>query len=220
VEDELKLAAYLKRGLEAEGHAVDVVGDGGEGLWLARNQPFDVIVLDIMLPRKNGYQVCAELRAEGNWTPVIMLTAKDGEFDIAEALDTGADDYLTKPFSFVELSARIRALARRGSQARPTILRADDIELDPAAHRVNRDGSEIDLTPKEFAVLEYLMRHVGEAVSKSDILNSVWDWGFDGDPNIVEVYVGYLRKKIDKPFDKASIETIRGIGYRLRNDGK
>lgn len=220
VEDELKLAAYLKRGLEAEGHAVDVVDDGEEGLWLARNQPFDVIVLDIMLPRKNGYQVCAELRAEGNWTPVIMLTAKDGEFDIAEALDTGADDYLTKPFSFVELSARIRALARRGSPARPTILRAGDIELDPAAHRVNRDGSEIDLTPKEFAVLEYLMRHVGEAVSKSDILNSVWDWGFEGDPNIVEVYVGYLRKKIDKPFDKASIETIRGIGYRLRNDGK
>jgi len=216
VEDELKLASYLKRGLEADGHAVDVAGDGEEGLWLARNQPYDVIVLDIMLPKRNGFQVCADLRGESNWTPILMLTAKDGEFDIEEALDTGADDYLTKPFSFVVLSARIRALARRGAPERPAVLEVDDLRLDPAAHTVERSGAEIKVTAKEFSLLEFLMRHAGEAVRKTDILNAVWDWDFEGDSNVVEVYIGYLRRKIDDPFDRASIETLRGVGYRLR----
>lgn len=218
VEDESKLATYLKRGLEADGHAVDVAGDGEEGLWFARNQPYDVILLDLLLPRLNGYRVCTELRGEENWTPILMLTAKDGEFDIAEALDCGADDYLTKPFSFVELSARIRALARRGAPSRPTVLEVADLRLDPAAHTVARDGTDVALTAREFALLEYLMRHAGEAVSKADILNAVWDWDFEGDPNVVEVYIGYLRRKIDHPFDRASIETVRGVGYRLRAD--
>ncbi|MGA7281695.1 MAG: response regulator transcription factor [Acidimicrobiia bacterium] len=216
VEDEFKLAAYLKRGLEAEGHVVDVAADGPEGLWLARHQPYDVILLDIMLPRRNGYQVCADLRNESNWTPILMLTAKDGEFDIAEALDTGADDYLTKPFSFVELMARIRALARRGRLERPTVLEVDDLRLDPASHTVMRGGVEIPLTPKEFSLLEYLMRHAGEVMAKTDILNAVWDWGFDGDSNIVEVYISYLRRKVDDPFETKSIKTVRGVGYRLR----
>jgi DNA-binding response OmpR family regulator len=218
VEDEVKLASYLKRGLEADGHAVDVAGDGEQGLWLARNQSYDVIVLDIMLPKRNGYQICADLRGESNWTPILMLTAKDGEFDIAEALDTGADDYLTKPFSFVVLGARIRALARRGAPERPTVLQVDDLRLDPAAHTVERAGSEIALTAKEFSLLEHLMRHSGQAVGKIDILNAVWDWDFEGDPNVVEVYIGYLRRKIDDPFERASIETVRGVGYRLRAD--
>lgn len=218
VEDETKLASYLKRGLEADGHAVDIASDGEEGLWYARNQPYDVIVLDILLPRLNGFQVCATLREEANWTPILMLTAKDGELDIAEALDSGADDYLTKPFSFVVLSARIRALARRGAPARPAVLEVGDLRLDPATHAVERDGTEITLTAKEFSLLEYLMRHPGEPASKSDILNAVWDWDFEGDPNVVEVYIGYLRRKIDRPFDRNSIETIRGVGYRLRAD--
>ncbi len=219
VEDEVRLGAYLRRGLEAEGYAVDVAGDGERGLWLARNQPYDAIVLDIMLPKVNGYRVCAELRREENWTPVLMLTAKDGEYDIAEALDTGADDYLVKPFSFVELLARLRALVRRGSPARPTTLTAGDLRLDPAQHRLWRDDTEIELTAKEFAVLEFLMRRPGEAVPKADILNNVWDWAFDGDPNIVEVYIGYLRRKIDDPFDRHAIETVRGVGYRLNEQG-
>jgi two-component system, OmpR family, response regulator len=218
VEDETKLAAYLKRGLEADGHAVDIATDGEEGLWFARNQPYDVIVLDILLPKVNGFSVCATLREESNWTPILMLTAKDGEFDIAEALDAGADDYLIKPFSFVVLSARIRALVRRGAPARPTVLRVGDLRLDPAAHTAERAGTELTLTAKEFSLLEYLMRHPGEAVSKTDILNAVWDWDFEGDPNVVEVYIGYLRRKIDQPFDRASIETIRGVGYRMRAD--
>lgn len=216
VEDELALASYLKRGLEGEGHAVDVAADGEQGLWLARNQPYDVIVLDIMLPKRNGFQVCADLRAESNWTPILMLTAKDGEFDIAEALDTGADDYLTKPFSFVVLTAHIRALLRRGAPERPAVLEVDDLRLDPAAHTVARGEVEVQLTAKEFALLEFLMRHSGEAVRKLDIFDAVWDWDFEGDPNVVEVYIGYLRRKIDDPFGRTSIETIRGVGYRLR----
>jgi len=218
VEDETKLAAYLKRGLEADGHVVDVANDGEKGLWFARNQTYDVIVLDILLPKINGYRVCSALREESNWTPILMLTAKGGEFDIAETLDSGADDYLTKPFSFVVLSARIRALARRGAPARPTVLEVGDIRLDPAGHTVERAGVEITLTAKEFSLLEYLVRHPGEAVSKTDILNAVWDWDFEGDPNVIEVYIGYLRRKVDQPFNRASIETIRGVGYRLRAD--
>ncbi len=185
---------------------------------MPRNQPYDVVVLDILLPKLNGYRVCTALREECNWTPILMLTAKDGDFDIAEALDAGADDYLTKPFSFVVLTARIRALARRGAPARPVVLEVGDLRLDPAAHTTDRGGEEISLTAKEFSLLEYLMRHPGEAVSKTDILNAVWDWDFEGDPNVVEVYIGYLRRKIDQPFDRASIETIRGVGYRLRVD--
>ena len=216
IEDEPKLAVYIRRGLEADGHAVDIANDGDEGLWLARNQTYDVIVLDILLPKRNGFQVCAELRAESNWTPILMLTAKDGEFDIAEALDTGADDYLTKPFSFVVLSARIRALARRGAPERPSVLEVGDLRLDPAAHTVSRGETEIRLTPKEFSLLEFLMRHAGEVVAKVEILDAVWDWAFEGDPNVVEVYIGYLRKKIDAPFGRSTIETVRGVGYRLR----
>jgi DNA-binding response OmpR family regulator len=216
VEDEVKLASYVKRGLEAEGHAVDIAADGEDGLWMARNQPYDVIVLDIMLPKRNGFLVCADLRAESNWTPILMLTAKDGDFDIAEALDAGADDYLIKPFSMVVLAARMRALARRGAPQRPAVLEVDDLRLDPAAHTVERGTTEIALTAREFSVLEFLMRHPGEAVGKLDILNAVWDWAFDGDPNIVEVYIGYLRRKVDDPFNRESIETVRGVGYRLR----
>lgn len=219
VEDEVRLAAYVKQGLEADGYAVDIAADGEEGLWLARNQTYDVIVLDIMLPKLNGFRVCAQLREEGNWTPVLMLTAKDGEFDIAEALDTGADDYLTKPFSFVVLAARLRALVRRGGDRRPAVLEVGDLVLDPSSHRCRRGDIEIDLTPKEFSLLEYLMRHPGEVLSKLDILGAVWDWAFEGGPNVVEVYVGYLRRKIDRPFDRRSIETVRGVGYRLVRDG-
>ena len=215
VEDEVRLGSYLKRGLEADGHAVDMAGDGESGLWMARNQPYDVVVLDIMLPKRNGFQVCTDLRADENWTPILMLTAKDGEYDIAEALDSGADDYMVKPFSMVELAARLRALARRGSPARPAVLEVGDLKLDPAQHRVWRADTEIELTPKEFALLELLMRKAGDAIPKMDILNHLWDWAFDGDPNIVEVYVGYLRRKIDDPFEAKSIRTVRGVGYRL-----
>ncbi len=218
VEDEVRLAAYVKRGLEAEGYSVDVVSDGEQGLWMAENQPYDAVVLDIMLPKLNGYQVCAGLREAGNWVPILMLTAKDGEFDEAEALDTGADDFLRKPFSFVVLMARLRALIRRKTGERPTILSVGDLTLDPASRSVRRGESGIDLTPREFAMLEYLMRHPGEALAKSDILANVWDWAFDGDPNIVEVYVGYLRKKIDAPFGCKTLQTVRGVGYRLMAD--
>jgi two-component system OmpR family response regulator len=215
VEDEVRLAAYLKRGLEAEGYAVDVAGDGENGLWLATNQPYDAVVLDIMLPRLNGYRVCAQIREAGVWMPILMLTAKDGEYDEAEALDTGADDFLRKPFSFVVLMARLRALIRRGAGERPTVLEVGDLHLDPAGRRVGRGREEIALTPKEFSLLEFLMRHPGEVMSKQAILDNVWDWAFDGDPNIVEVYIGYLRRKIDDPFGRASIQTVRGVGYRL-----
>ena len=215
VEDEVRLGAYLKRGLEGDGHAVDLAADGERGLWLAQNQPYDAIVLDIMLPKLNGYRLCAQLRADEIWSPVLMLTAKDGEYDIAEALDTGADDYMVKPFSFVELLARLRALARRGADSRPAILEVGDLKLDPAQHRFWRDGQEIDLTPKEFAIMDFLMRRAGQAVPKLEILNNVWDWAFDGDPNIVEVYIGYLRRKVDDGFDTKAIETVRGVGYRL-----
>ena len=177
------------------------------------------MLLDILLPGTNGYKVCASIRAAGNWVPILMLTAKDGEFDEAEALDTGADDYLSKPFSFVVLLARIRALLRRGGPERPAVLVAGDLLLDPAEHRCTRGGTEIDLTPREFSLLEYLLRSVGDAVDKRDILDHVWGQRFEGDPNIVEVYIGYLRRKIDQAFGRSSLETVRGIGYRLVPDG-
>lgn len=219
VEDEVRLAGAVRRGLEAEGFAVDVALDGTEGLWRAREGAYDAIVLDIMLPGVNGYRICSALREAGNWTPILMLTAKDGEFDEAEALDTGADDFLSKPFSFVVLLARLRAVLRRGAPERPAVLAAGDLRLDPASHRCWRGGTEVALTAREFSLLEYLMRRQGQVVSKTEILEHVWDPAYDGDSNIVEVYVGYLRKKIDVPFGRRSIETVRGVGYRIAPDG-
>ena len=219
VEDEVRLAAAIQRGLEAEGFAVDVVHDGAEGLWRAREDTYDAIVLDIMLPGLNGYRICSALREDGDWTPILMLTAKDGELDEAEALDTGADDFLSKPFSFVVLTARLRALMRRGTPERPAVLIAGDLRLDPASHRCWRAASEIALTAREFSLLEYLLRRSGQVVTRAEIIDHVWDPAYEGDSNIVEVYVGYLRKKVDVPFARRSIETVRGVGYRLAADG-
>ena len=219
VDDERRLARSLKLGLEAEGFAVDVAHDGTEGLWLARENPYDAIVLDLMLPGINGYQVCATLRRDRIWTPILMLTAKDGEWDQVEGLDTGADDYLTKPFSFPVLVARLRAVARRGARERPTVLEMGDLRIDPAAHRASRGDVEIELTSREFALLAFLARHRGDVVSKRQILDAVWDEAFDGDPNIVEVYIRHLRNKIDRPFGRNAIQTVRGAGYRLGSDG-
>jgi two-component system OmpR family response regulator len=219
VDDEKRLARSLRVGLEAEGFAVDVAHDGTDGLWLAREHPYDAIVLDLMLPGLNGYQVCEALRAERNWTPILMLTARAGEWDQVEGLDTGADDYLTKPFSFPVLVARLRAVARRGAPERPTELLVGDIRVDPAARRVWRGDAEVDLTAREFSLLAFLARRAGDVVSKRDILEAVWDVDFDGDPNIVEVYIRHLRNKIDRPFARESIQTLRGAGYRLGSDG-
>jgi two-component system, OmpR family, response regulator len=219
VEDEKRLAAGLKNGLEAEGFATDVALTGTDGLWMARENPYDAIVLDIMLPGVNGYAVCSTLREEGNWTPILMLTAMDDELDEAEALDLGADDYLTKPFSYVVLVARLRALLRRGAPERPTVLEAGDLRFDTGSRRVWRDSTEVTLTAREMSVLEFLMRRRGEVVSKRDILDHVWDYDFEGDPNIVEVYVGHLRNKLDRPFRRNAIQTVRGAGYRLATDG-
>lgn len=219
VDDEPRLAEGLRRGLEAEGFAVDVAHTGTDGLWFARENEYAAILLDIMLPGMNGYAVCRALRDEQNWTPVLMLTAKDADGDQIEGLDTGADDYLTKPFSFAVLVARVRALIRRGASARPVVLTIGDLEVDPAARTVRRRGATIDLTTREFAVLEYLARNAGDVVSKSQILGAVWDFAFEGDPNIVEVYIGHLRAKIDRPFDVESIRTVRGAGYRLEAVG-
>lgn len=219
VEDEKKLAASLKRGLEADGFAVDIALNGDDGLWMAKEHDYDGIVLDIMLPGINGYKVCGALRDEGNWTPILMLTAKDGELDETEALDTGADDFLRKPFSHLVLVARLRALLRRGAKERPVEMCADDLRVDPNQRRCWRGDSEIELTAREFSVLEYLIRNASTVVSKQDVLDHVWDYDFDGDSNIIEVYVRHLRKKIDEPFGRASIQTVRGSGYRLNADG-
>ncbi|GGF47517.1 DNA-binding response regulator [Marmoricola endophyticus] len=219
VDDEVRLARSLRIGLEAEGFAVDVAPDGTDGLWMARENSYDAIVLDLMLPGINGYKVCETLRAERNWTPVLMLTAKDGEWDQVEGLDTGADDYLTKPFSFPVLVARLRAVARRGARERPTVLQVGDLRIDPAPRRVHRGEVEVELTAREFALLAFLARHVGEVVSKRQILDAVWDADFEGDPNIVEVYVRHLRNKLDRPFGREAISTLRGAGYLLRSDG-
>jgi DNA-binding response OmpR family regulator len=219
VEDEPRLAEGLRAGLVADGFAVDVALTGTDGLWLAREEPFDAIVLDLMLPGVNGYRICHTLRAEGNWTPILMLTAKDGEWDEVEGLDTGADDYLTKPFSHAVLVARLRALLRRGAHERPAVLSAGDLRLDPATRRAWRGATELELTNRELSVLELLLRRRGEVLSKREILAHVWDFDFDGDPNIVEVYVRHLRDKLDRPFGRAAIETLRGAGYRLAADG-
>jgi len=219
VEDEARLAEGLCRGFEAEGFAVDLAANGTDGLWLARENEYSVIVLDIMLPGLSGYRICETLRSERNWTPILMLTAKDGEWDQVEALDTGADDYLTKPFSYAVLLARVRALIRRGAGDRPTVLEAGDVRVDPASKTVWRGETVIDVTAREFSVLEYLMRRKGEVVSKREVLDNVWDSDFEGDSNIVEVYVRHLRNKLDRPFDREAIETLRGSGYRLAGNG-
>ncbi len=219
VEDEERVASAVRRGLEAEGFAVDLAATGTDGLWAARENPYDAIVLDIMLPGLDGYALCAALRDAEIWTPILMLTAKTGERDEAHALDTGADDFLSKPFSFRVLVARLRALIRRGTRARPAVLAAGDLGLDPALHRCWRGDTEVPLTAREFAVCEFLMRHAGTVVAKGAILENVWDFEFDGDPNIVEVYVRHLRMKLDLPFGRHAIETVRGAGYRLAADG-
>ncbi len=219
VDDEKRLARSLRLGLEAEGFAVDVAHDGTDGLWLARENEYSVIVLDLMLPGINGYTVCRTLRTEENWTPILMLTAKDGEWDQVEGLDTGADDYLTKPFSFPVLVARLRAVARRGARERPTELTMGDLHVDPAARRVRRGETEVELTTREFSLLAFLAQHHGDVVSKRQILGAVWDDDFDGDPNIVEVYISHLRAKIDRPFGRRAITTVRGAGYRLASNG-
>lgn len=215
MEDEERLADALRRGLEAEGFEVDVTHDGSDGLWRAREGSYAAIVLDILLPGTNGYEVCRTLRAEDVWTPILMLTAKQGELDEVEAFELGADDFLTKPFSFPVLVARLRSLARRGSGPRPDRLRVDDLVLDPRGRTCSRGDAAIDLTPREFAVLEALMRRPGEVLTKAELLDGVWGLDFAGDPNVVEVYIGYLRRKVDRPFGQTSIQTVRGVGYRI-----
>jgi DNA-binding response OmpR family regulator len=215
VEDERELAETLRKGLVAEGFTVDMAHNGRDGLWSATEHDYDVILLDIMLPTISGYEVLKRLRSAEKWTPVLMLTAKDGEYDEADAFDLGADDYLSKPFSFVVLIARLRALMRRGAPVRPAVLTAGDLRLDPSARIVHRGHKQIDLTAREFGLLEFLLRRAGSALSKNEILSHVWDAHYEGDENVVEVYVGYLRKKIDAPFGTHTIETVRGVGYRL-----
>ncbi len=219
VEDESVMAQSLRTGLEDHGFAVDVAADGEEGLWYAAEVDYDAIVLDLMLPKINGFKVCETIRDRGDWTPILMLTAKDGHLDEAEGLDTGADDYLTKPFAFEVLLARLRALLRRAGSERPVVMTAGDLSLDPATREVRRGDEAIDLTAREFAILEFMMSRVGQVVSKTEILAHVWDFAFDGGPNIVEVYAGSLRKKIDTPFGRQSIVTVRGAGYMLDSDG-
>ena len=215
VEDERKLAQLLRRGLAEEGHVVDVAETGEDALWMARSEAYDAIVLDVMLPGLDGFGVCRELRARRIWTPVLLLTARDAVGDRVQGLDLGADDYLVKPFSFAELLARLRALVRRAPAERPSVLEAGDLRLDPAARRAWRGQTELDLSPKEFALLELFMRREGEALSRVQLLDGAWDMAFESRSNVVDVYVRYLREKIDRPFGQHSIETVRGVGYRL-----
>lgn len=215
VDDDARLARSLARGLAAEGYATDVALDGDEARWMITENPYDAIVLDVMLPGVGGHDLCRELRSAGNWSPILMLTARTGEGEEVHALDTGADDFLAKPFSFAVLSARIRALVRRGRPVRPSVLEVGDLRLDPARHTVSRGGQPVELTPRQFAMLEYLMRRPGEVVSKTEILEHVWDFAFEGSPNIVEVYLSQLRQRVDIPFGRASLRTVRGVGYRL-----
>ncbi len=216
VEDEPRLAASLKAGLAAEGFAVDVAADGAEALWYAAESSYDVIVLDVMLPVLSGYEVCRRLREQENWTPILMLTARDEELDEIEGLDVGADDYVTKPFSFEVVLARMRSLVRRGASERPTVIQVGELRYDPARRVVTRAGQVIELTSRELALMELFMRRAGVVITKAEILENVWDFAFEGDPNIVEVYVGRLRRKVDRPFGRTDIETLRGSGYRLR----
>jgi two-component system OmpR family response regulator len=219
VEDDVRMAAAVRRGLRGDGLLADVVSDGEQALRLARATNFDAVVLDVMLPGADGFEVCRQLRAASVWTPVIMLTARDAVEDRVRGLDAGADDYLTKPFSLAELLARLRALARRGPVERPTVLTAGDLRLDPAARRAWRGESEFDLSAREFALLETFIRSPGRVFSQFELLEAAWDMGYEQRSNVVEVYVGYLRQKIDRPFGVRSLETVRGLGYRLRRDG-
>ena len=219
IEDDKKIATAVKRGLEGEGFSVEVAFDGIEGLWMATEGSFDALIVDIMLPGKNGFQICAELRERGFWTPILVLTAKDGDLDEAEALDTGADDYLMKPFSFPVLVARLRALLRRTTGQSPVPVAAGDLRIEPGQRRAWRGDEQIVLTARQFEVLEFLMRRAGDVLSKAEILAGVWEQDFDGDPNIVEVYIRRLRTRIDEPFGRHAIETVRGAGYRLASDG-
>lgn len=216
VEDAPRMAALVKRGLTEDGYAVDVVMDGPEAVWQATENPYDAIVLDVMLPGFDGFEVCRRLRGAGCWSPVLMLTARQDVRDRVRGLDSGADDYLTKPFSFAELTARLRALVRRGFPARPVLVEVGDLRLDPASRQAWRGGTELSLTAKEFALLELFLRHPGEVLSRTRILEHGWDFAFDGMSNVVDQYVAYLRRKIDRPFNRADLETVRGAGYRLR----
>jgi two-component system, OmpR family, response regulator len=219
IEDELRMASLIRRGLAKEGLAVDVAKSGEDGLWMAEATDYDVIVLDVMLPGIDGFETCRRLRTSGVWAPVLMLTARDSVEDRVAGLDTGADDYLVKPFAFAELLARLRALARRGEAERPSVLEVGDLRLDPAAHRVSRGSSEIQLSAKEFALLETFMRRADEVLSRYDLLEHAWDFAYENRSNVVDVYVRHLRQKIDEPFGRRSLETVRGAGYRLRADG-
>jgi two-component system OmpR family response regulator len=219
VEDEVKMAGLLKRGLEEEGYAVDTAPNGNEAVWLGTENPYDAIVLDLMLPDIDGFEVCRKLRDAQRWAPVIMLTARDGITDRVQGLDVGADDYLTKPFSFAELLARLRALLRRGQNERPALLTVGDLEMDPAGRRVSRAGRSVELSAKEFSLLEFFMRHPDEVLSRTRILEHVWDFAYEGDSNVVDVYIRYLREKIDRPFGRESLATVRGAGYRLGSSG-
>ena len=217
VEDEPKMARLLKRGLEREAYAVDVAATGTDALWAATETAYDAVVLDAMIPAPDGFTVCRELRARGRWAPVLMLTARDSVEDRVKGLDAGADDYLTKPFAFAELFARLRAITRREPVERPTVLAVGDLVLDPAARDVHRAGRRIELSPTEFSLLEQFMRHPGEVLSRTAILEHVWDFAYDGTSNVVDVYVRYLREKIDRPFGVQTLETVRGAGYVLRH---
>lgn len=219
VEDQVKMAGLLRRGLRADGMVVDIAANGEDALWMAGSTPFDAIVLDVMLPGMNGFEVCRRLRGDGIWAPVLMLTARDAIDDRVAGLDNGADDYLTKPFSFAELAARLRALVRRGPIERPTILHVGDLELDPASKRVRRGLTDISLSAKEFTLLETFMRRPGEVLDRLQLLEQAWDYDYEHKSNVVDVYVRYLRQKIDRPFGLESVETVRGAGYRLRADG-
>ncbi len=219
VEDEVKMAGLLRRGLRAEGLSADVAVKGEDALWMAGSTEYDVVVLDVMLPGIDGFETCRRLRGEGIWSPVLMLTARDSVEDRVAGLDGGADDYLTKPFSFTELLARLRALSRRGPVGQPTVLRLGDLQLDPAARRVWRDEGDIALSAKEFSLLEAFMRRPGEVLSRLQLLEQAWDYDYENRSNVVDVYVRYLRDKVDRPFGRSSIETVRGVGYRMRPDG-
>ena len=219
MEDDPKMASLIKRGLEREGYAVDVAAEGEQAIWAGSEFPYDVVLLDAMIPAPDGFEVCRQLRRAGKWMPVIMLTARDAIEDRVRGLDAGADDYLAKPFSFAELYARLRALVRREDRERPVVLHAGDLHLDPATKVVTRGRTSIALSVKEYALLELFMRRPGEVLSRSEILDHVWDFAYDGTSNVVDVYVRYLREKIDRPFGREAIETVRGLGYRLRPDG-
>jgi len=219
VEDDVKMAAALRRGLKAEGIVADVATTGADALWMARNDELDAMVLDVMLPDVDGFETCRRLRADGVWVPIIMLTARDGLADRVRGLDGGADDYLVKPFSLMELLARLRALTRRGPVERPVVLEAGDLRLDPSSRQVWRGETEIELSARELALLELFMRRAGEVLSQSQLLDGAWDLGYEHRSNVVEVYVRYLREKVDRPFGRTSLETVRGAGYRLRRDG-